>query len=99
MKSLVVAFAAITMTASVSLAAENGPLTLTDNQMDAVSAGQPNNSPSGLVVIDDTTVGVAVPVNAAVNVCALVRRCTPTTTATGDEINIINLPQGLQGGR
>jgi hypothetical protein len=62
------------LTASASLAAESSPLVLTDGQMDGVTAGVATQE--GLINVGD--VGVAVPIQ--VNVCAIVRNCTPRTS-------------------
>jgi len=72
---LVVSAAVLGLTASASFAAESGPLLLTEDQMDGVTAGVATQE--GLINVGD--VSVAVPVSA--NVCAIVENCTPTTGA------------------
>jgi hypothetical protein len=74
MKTLLVSAAVLGLTASASFAAENGPMMLTDAQMDGVTAGQQ----SGLVNVDAGNVQVAVPVGLNAGVCVIVERCTPT---------------------
>jgi hypothetical protein len=66
MKSLLVSTLALGVISSPAFAAD--PLPLTDAQMDAVRAGQPNQ---GLVVVDIEDNNVAVPVNAGVAVNVL----------------------------
>jgi hypothetical protein len=71
MKTLLVSAAVLGLTASASLAAESGPLLLTEDQMDGVTAGVATQE--GLINVGD--VGVAVPIQA--DVCVIVRNCTP----------------------
>jgi hypothetical protein len=90
MKTLLVSAAVLGLTATGSLAADRGPLTLTNTQMDYVTAGQ-------LIDLSQTQIAVAIPVNANVGVCAIAETCGPVTTNPDQRIRIINRNRRVGG--